>query len=234
MTNNIIPVTSDPEELVSLGETDREALIGKIEKEELPYETLLLLARRFAGTVPVEWAVFNAISRRTSVYDKNQGADPLLPEILTLLSDCEDMQVRWGVAKSHHTPVFVLEKLGGDKVNLVRALVATNPGTPESLLAKLFSDEKIVRDGLSGNPSTPAKYLKLLTDDNDALVRSRLAENPSLPAELREKLAKDPDERVRKAVAKTATDKELLRQLAKDEDKEVKAAAINNLKEMPA
>ena len=234
MPNNSTPTETTPEALLALGEKELDALIETIEQNELPYETLYPVVRHFPQSVPVAWAVFNALTKRTSVYDREMGSHPLLPEILTILSDCEDMQIRWGVAKSHHTPAAVLEKLGSDKVNLVRALVATNPGTPAPLLAKLFNDEKLVRDGLSGNPATPEKYLKLLTDDNDALVRSRVAENPAITDEMRTKLAKDDDPRVRKAIAKTTGDKELLAILSKDEDKDVKAAAINNMKELPA
>lgn len=234
MSNNSTPIETGLDALLALGETDQDALIETIDQNELPYETLYGILARSPRSVPVDWAVFNALTKRTSVYDKEMGDHPLLPEILTLLSDCEDMQIRWGVAKSHHTPAAVLEGLAGDKVNLVRALVATNPGTPAVLLAKLFNDEKLVRDGLSGNPATPEKYLKLLTDDNDALVRSRVAENPSATGEMLAKLAKDDDPRVRKAVAKTTKDKGLLADLSKDEDKDVKAAAINNMKELPA
>ena len=82
------------------------------------------------------------------------------------------------VVKNPHTPSEVLAFLATDGINLVRALVATNPSTPPKTLEKFFSDEKIVKDGLSGNPSTPAKLLKLFVNDTDKMVRMRLAENP--------------------------------------------------------
>ncbi len=84
-------------------------------------------------------------------------------------------------------------------IHLVRALVATNPSTPSDVLEKFFSDEKIVRDGLSGNPNTPVKLLKILCDDNDKMVRMRLAENRSAPKEIIESLTGDTDPDVSKA-----------------------------------
>ena len=88
------------------------------------------------------------------------------------------------------TPVTILETLSSDSINLVRALVATNASTPISILKKLFNDEKIVRDGLSGNPSTPLKYLLILADDTDAMVRLRILENPACTEALCERLLK--------------------------------------------
>jgi len=64
---------------------------------------------------------------------------------------------------------------------------------------KFFSDEKIVRDGLSGNPNTPLKLLKVLADDADKMVRMRLAENPNAPQEILNKLLTDTDPNVAKA-----------------------------------
>jgi hypothetical protein len=93
----------------------------------------------------------------------------------------------------------VLRHLSTDSINLVRALVAANPSTPSDVLEKFFSDEKIVRDGLSGNPNTPAKLLKILCDDNDKMVRMRLAENRSAPKEIITTLLSDNDPDVSKA-----------------------------------
>lgn len=101
--------------------------------------------------------------------------------------------------KNPHTPEDVLSNLAMDTINLVRALVATNPSTPPSILEKFFSDEKIVRDGLSGNPSTPIKILKILANDADKMVRMRLAENPAATKEILEELADDSDLNVSKA-----------------------------------
>jgi len=67
------------------------------------------------------------------------------------------------------------------------------------VLEKFFSDEKIVRDGLSGNPNTPIKLLNILKDDNDKMVRMRLAENEKAPSDILEALKDDDDPDVSKA-----------------------------------
>ena len=139
------------------------------------------------------------LSQKTSVYNKEVGKSDKMIELLIDLSDSPDMGSRWAVAKNPHTPVEILEKLAKDDVNLVRALVCTNPHTPSKTLENFFSDEKIVRDGLSGNPNTSLKLLKILADDKDKMVRLRLAENPSATDEILERLLKDSDENVRKA-----------------------------------
>ncbi len=109
------------------------------------------------------------------------------------------MSVRWAIAKHPYTPVAILERLSSDPINLVRALVATNPKTPTATLKRLFNDEKIVRDGLSGNPSTPLKYLLILADDSDAMVRLRVLENPSSNEAICQRLLNDTAQNVQSA-----------------------------------
>jgi len=140
------------------------------------------------------------LSLRTSVYDRDQEYSDTMVEILMdIAKNPIDMGARWAVAKNPHTPVEVLEFLANDSVNLVRALVATNPSTPSKVLEKFFSDEKIVRDGLSGNPNTPTKILKILSSDNDKMVRMRLAENSNAPKEILSEMLQDSDPDVAKA-----------------------------------
>jgi hypothetical protein len=140
------------------------------------------------------------LSLRTSVYDRSQQYSPIMVELLSdLAQNPIDMSARWAVAKNPHTPVEILELLAKDDINLVRALVATNPNTPTHILDSLFSDEKIVRDGLSGNPNTSEKLLNILCDDSDKMVRLRLAENSAVPKPILIKLSKDMDIDVAKA-----------------------------------
>ncbi|MDD2384126.1 MAG: hypothetical protein PHN18_08045 [Sulfurospirillaceae bacterium] len=139
------------------------------------------------------------LSLRTSVYDRTQEKSETMLKLLEILANSAEMSVRWAVAKNPHTPLSALEKLSLDNVNLVRALVATNPNTPVSILKKMFNDEKIVRDGLSGNPSTPSKYLAILADDNDAMVRLRVVDNPSCTEAILKKCITDSAENVRLA-----------------------------------
>jgi hypothetical protein len=139
------------------------------------------------------------LSQKTSVYDDEVGKSETLISLLRDLAESEDMTVRWAVAKIHMTPVDVLDKLAQDDVNLVRALCATNPNTPTKHLENFFHDEKIVRDGLSGNPSTPIKVLTTLSSDRDKMVRLRVVDNPSATQEILEKLLNDTEADIVKA-----------------------------------
>ena len=178
---------------------NRDEAIEKLEERKLPLEEVKEIFETWREDMSVIGHVAMNLSLRTSVYERDKDAEPLMEELLVALSEVEDMGSRWAVAKNPYTPPHILEKLARDDVNLVRALVATNPNTPAPVLHTLFGDEKIVRDGLSGNPNTPAKLLKILADDTDKMVRMRIAENPNASQELLEKLMKDSDENVRKA-----------------------------------
>ncbi|WP_456452524.1 hypothetical protein [Hydrogenimonas sp.] len=178
---------------------NKEQALDALEDRTLPLEEVKAIFKAFQDDMQVAGQVAMNLSLRTSVYEPEKSAHPLMTELLVALAEVEDMGSRWAVAKNPHTPVEVLTRLSKDEVNLVRALVATNPNTPPMVLQNLFGDEKIVRDGLSGNPSTPAKFLKILADDADKMVRMRVSENPGTPVEVLEKLAKDPDPNVAKA-----------------------------------
>jgi hypothetical protein len=176
-----------------------EEAIEQLEEKNLPIEDVKRLYYAFKHDLKVVGQAAMNLSLRTSVYDKNQGQSEIMTELLVDMSESDDMGSRWAVAKNPHTPVSVLEKLGKDPINLVRALVATNSNTPSNVLNNFFSDEKIVRDGLSGNPNTPVKLLKILADDSDKMVRLRLAENPSATKDILTKLTTDGDPDIAKA-----------------------------------
>ena len=178
---------------------ERDEALEKLEDRNLPLEEVKAIFETYRDDMQIVGQVAMNLSLRTSVYEPEKSAHPLMTELLVELSDVEDMGSRWAVAKNPHTPAEVLTKLAKDEVNLVRALVATNPNTPPQVLQNLFGDEKIVRDGLSGNPNTPAKLLKILADDSDKMVRMRIAENPATPTDLLERLVKDSDPDVAKA-----------------------------------
>ena len=177
----------------------REEAIDLLEDKNLPLEKVKEIFENFKDDMEIVGLVAMNLSQRTSVYDREKGKSPIMTELLIKLSDVEDMGSRWAVAKNPHTPPEILEKLSHDDINLVRALVATNPNTPVYVLNRLFSDEKIVRDGLSGNPNTPVKLLNILADDKDKMVRLRVAENPSTTKEILQKLSTDTDLDVSKA-----------------------------------
>ena len=177
----------------------KEEAIDSLSNKDLAISEVEKIYNQFTNENEVVGQVAMNLSLKTSVYDLNKGKSKIMENLLVRIAEADDMGSRWAVAKNPHTPVSILEKLAKDKINLVRALVSTNPKTPSKILASLFSDEKIVRDGLSGNPSTPVKTLKILSDDKDKLVRMRLAENPSSTTEILNKLMKDEDKDVAKA-----------------------------------
>lgn len=183
-----------------MASNDFDTLIEALEDKTLPIEWVktIYTANRDHNEIVGQTAM--NLSLRTSVYDRDQEySDTMVELLIDIASNPVDMGARWAVAKNPHTPVEVLEHLAKDDVNLVRALVATNPSTPPHVLEKFFSDEKIVRDGLSGNPNTPVKLMKILCDDSDKMVRMRLAENPSAPDEVLQTLLGDTDPNVSKA-----------------------------------
>ncbi|WP_298691886.1 hypothetical protein [uncultured Sulfuricurvum sp.] len=185
---------------IAIAQSDTTALIEALEDKTLPIEDVQTIYNAFKTDKLIVGQVAMNLSLRTSVYERDREYSPIMVELLIDISQNPvDMGARWAVAKNPHTPVEVLRHLANDTINLVRALVAANPSTPSDVLEKFFSDEKIVRDGLSGNPNTPAKLLKILCDDNDKMVRMRLAENRAAPKEVITLLLQDTDPDVSKA-----------------------------------
>jgi len=184
----------------ALAQSDTAPLIELLEDKTLPIEEVQSIYNAFKTDKLLVGQVAMNLSLRTSVHERDREYSPIMVELLIdIASNPIDMGARWAVAKNPHTPLEVLRHLSNDPINLVRALVAANPSTPSDILEKFFSDEKIVRDGLSGNPNTPAKLLKILTDDNDKMVRMRLAENRAAPTDILNKLLNDNDPDVSKA-----------------------------------
>lgn len=184
----------------ALAESDTAALIELLEDKTLPIEEVQSIYNAFKTDKLLVGQVAMNLSLRTSVHERDREYSPIMVELLIdIASNPIDMGARWAVAKNPHTPIEVLRHLSNDPINLVRALVAANPTTPSDILEKFFSDEKIVRDGLSGNPNTPVKLLKILADDNDKMVRMRLAENRAAPVDVVNKLVNDNDPDVSKA-----------------------------------
>lgn len=184
----------------AISTSDIPRLIESLEDKTLPIEEVQSIYNAFKTDKLIVGQVAMNLSLRTSVYERDREYSPIMVELLIdIASNPVDMGARWAVAKNPHTPLEVLRHLSNDSINLVRALVAANPSTPSDVLEKFFSDEKIVRDGLSGNPNTPAKLLKILCDDNDKMVRMRLAENRAAPKEIIALLLNDTDPDVVKA-----------------------------------
>lgn len=112
------------------------------------------------------------------------------PEELALLSEDEDVGVRFAVAANPHTGTEVLMRLAGDPAAAVRAGVAM--GVTQDLLAPPQVQERIrqmarqlaadpqplVRLALAGNPALEPETCDLVAQDADPVIRQKLAENP--------------------------------------------------------
>lgn len=185
-----------------------EQLLDSLQDKTLDIKEVAKLYEANKGNQEIESMVAMNLSLRTSVYDKNLEKSDTMTALLEQLAHSKSMEARWAVAKNPHTPIYVLEILAKDEVNLVRALVATNENTPAKILEKFFNDEKIVRDGLSGNGNTPLKLLAILCKDNDKMVRLRVAENKAASKAILEQLQNDAIEDIRKAAQKNLALKE--------------------------
>lgn len=178
----------------------RDNAVDMLMEQELDIKQVREIFDEFKNNMEIVGMVAMNVSRKCSVYDKEQGRSDDMIALLEELSTVDDMGARWAVAKNHFTSINILERLANDEINLVRALVATNPNTPVAILNKLFSDEKIVRDGLSGNANTPLRLLKVLANDSDKMVRLRVVDNPSASRELLTSMLEDNEKDILKAI----------------------------------
>lgn len=176
--------------------------LEELENKALDIKRVNAIFQQAKGNAKVESMIAMNLSLRTSVYEPLKGKSEEMSYLLEQLAHSQSMEARWAVAKNPHTSLEVLTLLSKDKINLVRALVACNPRTPTEILEDFFTDEKIVRDGLSGNPNTSEKLLDTLADDSDKMVRLRVAENPSTSKATLEKLTQDSVVDVQKAALK--------------------------------
>lgn len=176
--------------------------LEELENKTLDIQRVKAIFDEAKGNKEIESMVAMNLSLRTSVYEPQKEKSEQMVYLLEQLSHSESMEARWAVAKNPHTPIEVLKALAQDRINLVRALVATNPKTPTAVLEQFMEDEKIVKDGLSGNPNTPSALLDVLANDSDKMVRLRVAENPSTSKETLDKLAEDSVADVQKAALK--------------------------------
>lgn len=174
----------------------RENALELLDDKEIDIEEVNEIYNEFMEDEEVVALVAMNLSRRTKVEEPELSYSETMVDLLTKLSIHQDMGVRWAVAKSPHTKPEVLRILAKDEVNLVRALVATNKNTPIECLEPLFNDEKIVKDGLSGNPNSSEKILQALAKDSDKMVRMRVASNPSVSKAILEELTNDKEQDV--------------------------------------
>jgi hypothetical protein len=146
---------------------------------------------RFAEAV--EKHGLEAAVRRASESDRRWGAEHTYRvDILAILAQDEDVDVRRYVASNPHTPAETLSALATDEDANVRYRIASNAHTPVETLSALATDAHYdVRCCVAKNPQTPAEVLATLATDAYADVRD-VAQDRLQSTDARASLA-DPD-----------------------------------------
>ncbi len=94
-----------------------------------------------------------------------------------------------------------LAQLAVDDSDKVRGAVASNPRTPQPVLAAMTRDVLWVREMLAGNEALAVNVMVSLADDPAETVRFGVASSPDVPVDVLIRLAGDPAAIVRGAVA---------------------------------
>jgi len=123
---------------------------------------------------------------------------------LSAQAEFDILHVRRVVAGNPNTPASVLARLAADHFSVIRRHVAENPRTPADVLRQLAQDHDMdVRLAVSDNLHTPPDTLALLAKDLSVDVRYDLAENRRLPEQLLIELSQDENPYVRFRALKT-------------------------------
>ena len=152
------------------------------------------------------------------------------PEVLAVLANEPEFEVRWSVSEDSNTPAGALAALARDRKFRVRRGVARNKSAPAEVLKALARDRKFeVREAVAENSNTPAEALAALARDPEYGVRWEVAENSNTPAEALEALALDPSFSIRTRVAENSnTPVEVLTALARDPEYAVRLSIASN------
>lgn len=116
----------------------------------------------------------------------------------------EETHVRLVLAGNPHTSSTVLAKLASDQNPRVRARVAENRQTPQEILVQLSDDDDPeVRLSVSDNPAVSNSLLEKLAGDSSEDVRLGLASNPRVPSRILKLLSSDDNTFVSSSANKT-------------------------------
>jgi hypothetical protein len=119
-------------------------------------------------------------------------------------ADLDILHVRRVVAGNPNTPMTVLARLAEDSNPVIRRHVAENPRTPPDILTGLATDHDLdVRLAVAENSNAPPDTLSLLASDNNVDVRFGVAENPHMPEDILVGLTNDENPYVRYRAIKT-------------------------------
>jgi len=113
------------------------------------------------------------------------------PDELHVLAHNKEWNVRAATALNKHLAPDTVEKLGKDKVDLVRKDVASRKDVSVDDFLNDPSDQ--VRGSLAARPDLTRKHFEKLSKDSDAVVRGAVASNKNVPDDIVERLLKDED-----------------------------------------
>lgn len=150
----------------------------------------------------------------------------VLSDVVTY-GDCSTRSI---AARSENIFVDTLVRLADDSEAFVRESVASNPLTPETVVARLSRDsDSVVRSGAARNPMVSTDILTRLAREESGSTRICVASNASTPSNVIERLSKDENVNVRDSVAwNIATPSYILDTLLKDDEDFVRGHAASN------
>jgi hypothetical protein len=231
--NNIVgkeafDAADDPIDDDELNELIGEELISQIENdaEAVPETAMSRLVNNKLSGDEINTALQKGlISKQATAENHNTP-----PEVLRVLAQDENDDVRIYVAENPNVPVDVLKVLAQDENDDVRSYVARNPNTSPETLQILAQDEnKYIRFNVARNPNTSPEVLQILAQDKSKIVKLVVAENSNTPVEVLQILAQDEDKDVRLGIVNnSSTSPEILRQLAQDKDEFVRRYIAEN------
>ncbi|MBP5458700.1 MAG: HEAT repeat domain-containing protein, partial [Clostridia bacterium] len=130
-------------------------------------------------------------------------------DILDLLAESENYEVRQKVAANESTSKDTMMKLAQDPDKWVRIKLSANQAAPAEALTSLMGgndswtyDLGPMRMNIAHHPNATPEILSLLAEDKDSEVRRLTAANPNLATEDQLKLAKDERMGVRLVLAR--------------------------------
>ena len=101
-------------------------------------------------------------------------------EVLAILANDKDWEVRYAVAGNSNTSPETLAVLATDEYCSIRAQVGNNPNTLPETLEKLAGDKEYwVRENVAYNHKASLRVLTILAKDENWLVRSTASKNLS-------------------------------------------------------
>lgn len=140
-----------------------------------------------AGSGPAAPISLAGLSENTLMVMAQESHDP---SMLTLLSECDYVNVRAKVADGQFTPVQVLKRLVHDENPVVRYHVVGNPMTPAAAITHCVDDKsEWVRAAMAQRESTSPEQLDGLANDPSELVLAEVAANTNTLPDALTKLA---------------------------------------------